>query len=525
MIRLLVVLLLGGIAGGALGDPIVTVSGGSVRGIDADGALSFKGIPYAAAPVGALRWRAPRPVPAWNGVLDGSGFGHDCMQVPVAGDPAIITTTPSEDCLTLNVWRPDGDADGLPVMVWIHGGGFVNGGTSAPVYDGTHLAQRGMVAVSLNYRLGRLGFFAHPALLAAQPDEAGNFGLMDQIAALRWVHENIAVFGGDPAKVTLVGESAGGAAVLDLLTSPVAMGLFSGAMILSGGGRQALFSRPMLGRDGNVPAAADSDAAYAKTLGIEGSDAAALAALRSVPAERLVEGWTLPVLLGGVFRGERRYDGTPMTDGTIVTGTPQQGFAARREARVPIIAGSTAQDLPLQLPPTSDPMGFFGADAARAAGVFNPGGQVPAQRLVQGIGADMSMHEPARFVARSVTEAGQPAWLYRFSYVHESADNRAAGAAHGDDVAYLFDNVELRYGAAATGEDRAAAGQFAGYLANFVKTGDPNGAGLPEWPRFDPARFELMNFGLNGAAFGVDPRAARVELVERAFDRASQAAK
>jgi para-nitrobenzyl esterase len=521
IVRLLLVLLFAGSADAALGQTNVVVSGGSVSGVDADDVTIFKGIPYAAPPVGALRWRAPQPVVNWSGVRDAKGFGHDCMQVPVAGDPAIITTTPAEDCLTLNVWRPDGDARGLPVMVWIHGGGFVNGGSSAHIYDGTHLAQRGMVVVSLNYRLGRLGFFAHPALLAAQPGEAGNFGLLDQIAALGWVQRNIAAFGGDPSKVTLVGESAGGASVLSLVASPAAVGLFRGAMILSGGGRLALFSRPMTGSGG----AADGDAAFARTLGIAGADASALTALRALPGEQLVAGWTLPVLMGGVFRGERKYDGTPMTDGMIVTGTPQQVFAAGTQARVPIIVGSTAQDIPVQMPPLPDPMAFFGGDAEVATGVFNPGGAVSVQALVLGIGADMSMHEPARFVARSMTETGQPAWLYRFSYANEAAGNRDAGAAHGDDVAYLFDNAELRYGATTTDADRATGDTFAGYLANFVKTGDPNGGELPDWPPFDPARFELMNFGLEGPAFGADPRAARVELVERAFDRAEQAAK
>jgi len=523
MNRLLVALLIASLAGGAAHAPTVAIPDGSIRGVSADGVSAFKGIPYAAPPVDELRWRAPQPVVAWNGVRDGSGFGHDCMQVPATGDPAIITTTPSEDCLYLNVWRPDG-ADRLPVMVWIHGGGFVNGGSSARIYDGTRLAQRGMIVVSLNYRLGRLGFFAHPALLAAQPKEAGNFGLMDQIAALRWVRDNITAFGGDPDKVTLVGESAGGASVLSLVTSPAATGLFRGAMVLSGGGRVALFSRPMTG-DGAVPTAADTDARYAKTLGIEGDADTALAALRAVPGEELVEGWTLPVLLGGVFRGEQRYDGTPMVDGTIVTGTPQQAFAAGAQTKVPIIVGTTAQDLPLQMPPPPDPMAWFGEGAAAAAKVFNPGGGAPAEAVLSGLGADMSMHEPARFVARSVTAAGRPAWLYRFSYVNEAAANRDAGAVHGEDVAYLFDNVELRYGAATTDADRAAGHALAGYLVNFVRTGDPNGPELPAWPKFDAAKFELMNFTLEGPVFGPDPRAARIELVERAFDRAAQAAR
>lgn len=198
---------------------IVTTESGNVQGASAEGVTVFKGIPYAAAPVGNLRWRAPRPVTPWTDTHQATAFGADCAQAPGQSEP--IETTPAEDCLYLNVWTPaTSAANTYPVMVWIHGGGFVGGDSSILWYDGTAFAQQGIVVVSFNYRLGRLGFFAHPALLAANEGLVGNFGLMDQIAALRGVERNIAAFGGDPNAVTVVGESAGGASVLSLLTSP-----------------------------------------------------------------------------------------------------------------------------------------------------------------------------------------------------------------------------------------------------------------------------------------------------------------
>lgn len=203
--------------------PIVATDAGPVRGTTEKGVEAFKGIPFAAPPVGPLRWRAPQPSARWTGVRDASAYGHDCMQKPFPSDAAPLGTTPSEDCLVANVWRPAG-ARKLPVLVWIYGGGFVNGGSSPPTYSGEAMAAKGMVFVSFNYRLGRFGTFAHPALTTANADDGllANYGYMDQLAALRWVHRNIAAFGGDPAKVTIVGESAGGFSVHALLTSPMA---------------------------------------------------------------------------------------------------------------------------------------------------------------------------------------------------------------------------------------------------------------------------------------------------------------
>ncbi|HVZ13434.1 MAG TPA: carboxylesterase family protein [Bauldia sp.] len=502
-----------------------SVTGGTIAGVEANDVIVFKGIPYAAPPLGDLRWRAPQPVTPWSGTRSAAEFGNDCMQTPVADEAAPLGTAPSENCLFVNVWRPatDAPAGGYAVMVWIHGGGFLNGGASAPIYDGAALARRGIVVVSLNYRLGRLGFFAHPALLAAQPTEAGNFGLMDQIAALQWVQANIAALGGDPGKVTIVGESAGGASVLALLTSPKTAGLFRGAMIMSGGGRQTLISRPMTGGMPEVPASEDGDAAYARTLGIEGNGADALAKLRALPAEALVKDWTLPAMLGAVLGGKPLYDGIPMIDGDTIIDTPQKTFAAGKEQHVPVIVGTTAQDVPVIFPPRTDPLSWFGPDRAAAKTVFDPDDTVPDFPLALTIASDISMHEPARFVARSVTANGEPAWLYRYTYAAQSLPKRLLGASHSQEVPFLFDNVDTRYGNETNDKDREAARQFSGYVVNFVKTGDPNGGGLPNWPKFDAAQFDLMNFTLDdGPVFGADPRAGRIRLVEAAADRPAQ---
>lgn len=216
--------------------PIAQTDTGRVRGAMSDGVDSWKGIPFAAPPVGALRWRAPQPVAAWQGVRDATAYSHDCMQLPFGGDAAPLGTTPAEDCLYANVWKPAAAKAKLPVIVWIYGGGFVNGGASPPTYSGANIAKQGVMFVSFNYRVGRFGTFALPQLTKANPDggRIGNYGIMDQIAALKWVQKNIAQFGGDPSNVTIIGESAGGMSVHALVTSPLATGLFQKAFVMSG---------------------------------------------------------------------------------------------------------------------------------------------------------------------------------------------------------------------------------------------------------------------------------------------------
>lgn len=526
--------------------PTVTTESGDVQGITENGLDVFKGIPYAAPPVGDLRWREPQPVEPWTGVLETIDFVHDCMQQLTDFEP--IQTTLSEDCLYLNVWRPTyaDPGDNLPVMVWIHGGGFVGGGTSIPFYDGSAFARQGIVVVSMNYRLGRFGFFAHPALITACEGMVGNFGYMDQIAALRWVQANIPNFGGDPQKVTIIGESAGGASVLALLTSPLTDGLFQQAMVMSGGGRQPIITRAMTGGTAQAPSADQVDAAFAASLGIEGEDAAALAAMRAIPAEDLAAGLDLSAVLQVGLSCRIReltdpanydpacrpgYSGTQIIDGMIVTDTPEAIIRSGQAHNVPIIIGSTAADLFEFFPPSvTDPYSYFGDDAgaarrhyelpflARAVLVLRGQGELRDYIPLLSIGADMTMHEPARFVAREMTAQGQPAWLYRFTYTAESTRPESERQSHAGELPFMFDALAAKYGDVVTASDTQAAQAFNTYVGNFVKFGNPNGSGLPLWPMFD-GQFNLMDFTLeDGPVYGPDPRADGIRLVERAAD-------
>lgn len=504
---------------------MLTIDSGQIEGVVVGGVESFKGIPYAAPPVGNLRWRAPQPVEPWSGVRQAAEFGCDCTQAE--GDFEPLRTTPAEDCLFANVWRPQGagSSAALPVMVWIHGGGFVGGGTSIAYYDGSAFARHGILVVSFNYRLGRLGFFAHPALLAAKEGPVGNFGYMDQIAALQWVRRNAAAFGGDPQQITIVGESAGGASVLALLISPAAKGLFHRAMVMSGGGRETLITRKMTGGRLFHPSADKVDHDFAKSLGIGGKDAQALAELRAVPAADIAGDLNLNKLLSEALQGNRDYPGVPMLDGVTAVATPAETFARGEESKVPVIIGTDATDIPLSFPPSKlRPFAYFGDEADRARHAYNAPDKLHGEDLMKAllaIGSDMTMHEPARFVARMVTAAGNPAWLYRFTYTAESTrpESLATGQAHSGELPFMFDTLESKYGDQTTGKDREVARMFNAYVANFVKHGNPNGDRLPAWPAFDPAQFDLLDFTFDhGPVFGPDPRAERVGLVERAAE-------
>jgi para-nitrobenzyl esterase len=436
----------------------IQIDAGLVEGVVGGDVQAFKGIPYAAPPVGELRWREPQPVASWSEVRQATTYGNDCMQLVTKDEP--IQTTPSEDCLYVNIWRPantEPDAK-LPVMVWIHGGGYVGGGSSIPWYDGSAFARQGIVVVSFNYRLGRFGFFIHPALVAAQEGAVGNFGYMDQITALKWVQTNIGAFGGDPQQVTLVGESAGGASVLHLLTSPLTTGLFQQVMILSGGGRRALVSRQMSEGTAEHPSADQIDANFAKSVGIEGDGPEALTALRALPTDVLVGDLSLPKLLNEALVGSQIYSGTPMVDGVIVTAEPGEILSSGGAANVSLIIGTTALDLPLYFPPSKlDPFAYFGADGEAARAAYNAPAtldQNSLMLLLLSIGADMTMHEPARFVARQMTAAGNPAWLYRFTYTAESTRPASNAQAHAGELPFLFNMLAAKYGEQVTDKDQ-----------------------------------------------------------------------
>jgi para-nitrobenzyl esterase len=500
-------------------DRVVRIDSGALSGVLSHGVVSFKGIPYAAPPVGDLRWRPPRRVESWTGVRRATVFGHDCVQKPIPGDAGASGAERGEDCLVLNVWTPSrfGPGRKLPVMVWIHGGGFLNGAASVPFFDGGEFAREGVVLVSFNYRLGRLGFFAHPALTAEGERPLANYALLDQLAALRWVQRNIAAFGGDLNQVTVVGESAGGISVVQLLTWPAARGLFQRAAVLSGGGRSFLMPLRRLSEPaGSLPSAEASGLEFGRSVGITDTGADGLRALRALPAEAVNGDLSMAALV----EAPPTYTGGPVEDGEVITARPEKHFLRGGFAKVPLLLGTTGDDLPLEFPPDrTRPLDVFGADAERARSLYDPKTELTLGALAARVAVDITMHEPARFLAREMSAAGQPAWLYRFDYVAQSQRAKVASAPHAGELGFLFDQLKARYGKAANAKDQAVAKTFHTYFLNFAKFGDPNGPGLPEWPRFDPSKFDLMLIDGSGEArMRPDPLSARIALVERAMD-------
>lgn len=431
----------------------VSVETGQLQGAAADGVASWKGIPFAAPPVGSLRWRAPQPAAAWAGVRDATAYGHDCMQTPFPSDAAPLGTPPAEDCLYANVWRPAKVGAKLPVIVWIYGGGFVNGGASPPTYSGANLAREGVVFVSFNYRVGRFGTFAHPALTAAHEDGAllGNYGFMDQVAALKWVKRNVAKFGGDPANVTLIGESAGGMSVNTMLTSPMAKGLFNRAVVMSGGNGTSLAPATLatvekIGVD------------FARAKGVSPDDPQALEKLRALSADQVTDGLNMMKL----FTPGPRDFASPFADGKVAV-EPAAAFASGAFSHVPVMIGATSEDI---------------------------GGKTGY--MVKG----------ARSIAGTLAAKGVPVWEYRFSYVADSIGK--PGAGHATDIPFFFDTQAIKYEGATTARDNGMGKTISTYLLNFAKTGTPNGAGkhggLPQWPGYTKAGDQIMDFSANGKA-------------------------
>jgi para-nitrobenzyl esterase len=504
-------------AGAAPAPIVVKVETGQLQGGVDNGVIAFKGIPFAQQPVGDLRWRPPQKAKPWSGVRPALKNGHDCLQAEVKGDPGMGTDL-GEDCLYLNVWRPaEASTKKLPVMVWIYGGGLVNGGTQPAIYQGDQFAREGVVFVSINYRLGRFGFFAHPALSAEHPDELkGNYAYMDQIAALEWVQRNIAAFGGDPRQVTLFGESAGGFSVHTLIASPLGKGLFQRAIVESGGGRSAEGAAP------SVKASEATGLAFGKAQGVEGSDAAALARLRALPAAAVTG--NLNMFTSNANAAS--YPG-PMTDGKLIVETPQQAYIGRRQAKVALIAGANGADLGFNSAKDMDAlMAPFGANKAKALAAYDPDGSGALARARSKVGMDQLMLEPARFDAATFAAQGLPSYEFRFDYVGDALKARSPnGAPHASEIPYVFDKygagyigmVSPTHSGEASAKDKAVARTIHSYWLNFAKTGDPNGADLPKWPRYDAAKDELMLFRGDGVAAATsDPLKARMDLTAAA---------
>ena len=510
----------------------VRVESGELQGVIADGVETFKGIPYAAPPVGDLRWRPTQPAAPWTGVRQAAEFGAECMQgrfgpPPPPGAPP--QPAPSEDCLFLNVWRPASApaTAKLPVMVWIHGGGFMGGSGSSPFTAGTQFAKQGVLLVSFNYRLGRFGFFAFPALRRERPDELkGNYAYMDQIAALSWVKRNIAAFGGDPKNVLIFGFSAGGVSVHSMLASPLARGLFHKAIAESGGSRDSLLTaRPMSadGADPNYPVSAETiGLQFARSMGIEGTDAAALAKLRALTAEQVLRGAQPPAA------GAPSYETTPILDGKLITETAETAYKARHQPRVPLIAGSNSADTAgnrVKATTKEQLWARYGQWSAQAKAAYDPDGTTELATLIARANDDFGQAEPARFAANAFATNGSPAYRYRFSYVPTAMrEQLRTGTPHGGEIGFVFGTLMARPGTTLSPEDLAASRMVQSYWVNFAKTGDPNGAGLPTWPRHDPAKDLIFEFKPDGTAGAVpDARKARLDVTELATNAGKRA--
>ena len=457
--------------------PPARVADGRLAGVREGGLNIFRGIPFARPPLGALRWRPPVAAVRWPGVRDASAFGPNCMQPLLPPDSlyAVTPTAMSEDCLTLNVWAPS-DARNRPVIVWIHGGSLRIGGSAQPMFDGAAFARRGIVFISVNYRLGVFGWLAHPGLSAESPRHAsGNYGLLDQIAALRWVRANAASFGGNPRNVTVMGESAGGLSVAWLLASPLARGLFDRAIAQSANIRAVpALSRQVYG----LPSGEERGRALAAAVG-----AADIAALRAVdattlarttfPAEGTVEGWALPEQVIDAFDGGR-------------------------QARVPLLAGFNSGEIRSQrifLPPAPASAAAYEAEINRRYRDLAPA----FLRLYPSDDIENSMLATLRDaiygwaterMVRGQAAAGLPAWLYLFDHCDAAARARDMCAFHASELPYVFGLVGPHWPLAASWPrpdseaDRALSDAMLDYWVSFAASGTPRSARGPAWPAY-----------------------------------------
>lgn len=462
-------------------DLVVRVKAGLLRGRMQETTRAFLGIPYAAPPVGKLRWAPPQPALAWEGVRAATEFGAHPWQPSLFKDMIFRDAGPSEDCLTLNVWTPANSAEAkLPVMVWIYGGGFFAGGTSEQRQDGARLAARGVVVVSMNYRLGVFGFFAHPELIAESPQHAaGNYGLMDQLAALQWVQDNIAAFGGDPKNVTIFGESAGSASVSALMASPRAKGTFhkaigeSGSLFSLGG----LVLKPVAER-------AKEDADYVGQV----SGAHTLAELRALPAEKLLEA----VTKGPGVRAD--YWFAPNIDGEFLTATMTECFARGGQNDVPLLAGWNHDEGGLPGAAKGSPIEAlqrtardeFGADAEEFLRLYPADTTERAARSRAEFGGDKFIgFSTWAWLEAQVNTGREPVYRFRFDRAPPTDfAGHPRGAFHSAEIIYVFGAFDAQPQVPWTDTDRAVSALMQTYWTNFARTGNPNGTGLPAWPRY-----------------------------------------
>jgi para-nitrobenzyl esterase len=469
----------------AAGDPIVTVASGKLEGVAGTGASPiqiFRGVPFAAPPVADLRWREPQPVAPWSRIRQATEFAPRCMQPPLFSDMMFRSAAPSEDCLYLNVWTPaklDGSRHHKhPVLVYVYGGGFMAGDSSEKRYDGAALARRGIVVVTMNYRLGVFGFFSHPELTAGSPHHAsGNYGLLDQVAALAWVKRNIAAFGGNPSHITIGGESAGSMSVSALMASPLSRGKIAGAIGESGALMQK-WTPPALDE------AESKGVAFARGIG-----APTLAALRALPADKL--------LAAQGAAKDTPFDA--VIDGYFLTEPPAVTFGNRKAARVPLLVGSNSQEAPGSAvfgngPPT---VANYRAGLTRVLGdkadavfaLYPARTDADVLTAATALASDDFLALPTWKWFDLQRRTGAPTYLYYFTrvrprFVTDTSNNPLPwGAVHSGEIEYALGNLDANPLYVWTADDRKVSATMSAYFANFIRTGNPNGARLPVWPK------------------------------------------
>jgi para-nitrobenzyl esterase len=489
----------------------VRTDAGPLQGTVENGIRIYKGIPFAAPPVGDLRWRAPQRHSPWTEVLHADKFAPACMQVPLAM-PALglDAVTVDEDCLYLNVWTPaKAPKDKLAVMVWIYGGGFTIGGTSIGQYDGKNLAKKGVVLVSIAYRLGAFGFLAHPELSTEQGGHSGNYGLLDQIAGLEWVKKNIAAFGGDPQRVTIFGESAGGIAVSMLAASPLAKGLFTGAISESGGN----FGPEKHASEGgtnmvSLATAEKNGTAYISKLGV-----ASIADARKKSADEILKNSNSA--LGGAW---------PIFDGYVLPGDQYKLYEAGKYNDTPVLIGSNSDEGALFVPSiktdvyqTNIKTGY--SDYADKIFAAYPGDtDEHALRSARDIFRDATFAWPTWAWARLQSKTGKgKVYVYYFSHrppYPNAPQFKDWGAAHSGEIAFVFGNFPAAMPPSPA--DLAVSDEISSYWTNFAKTGDPNSTGLPTWPAFADANQQVMDLDDPSKAIPV-PNIDKLQLLDGYF--------
>ena len=492
----------------------VRTEAGSVEGLtSADGKVQiFKGIPYAAPPVGALRWKEPQPVPSWQGVRKATEFGAQCMQARVFDDMIFRDAGPSEDCLYLNVWTPKTSPSAkLPVMVWIYGGGFQAGATSEPRQDGEHLAHKGVVIVSMNYRLGIFGFFSHPELSKESPHHAsGNYGLLDQAAALQWVRNNIGAFGGDSENVTIFGESAGSFSVSALMTSPTSKTLIHRAIGESG----AFFGRTL-----NTKPLADSEQDGAKFGGTIGADS--LEKLRAMNAKDLLD---------AAMKDRNAFRFGPNIDGYFFPESPAATYAKGNQAHVSLLAGWNRDEGNYHMIFSADPVTSenysraldkqFGSNAPEVLRAF-PGASEEQLKTSADLLATANFIGYGTWKWIDMQSKLGGVSVYRYEFDQPLPADPAAPASpdrprvnHASEIEFVFgalDSKKLPW----RPEDYELSEQMGSYWTNFAKTGDPNGAGLPQWPQYGAkGDYEVMHLAPKPHA-AADAQRAQYELLDK----------